>query len=101
MAAAAVMKPKAVDLHDDKMDVDIEDSEEDLYTKLKTLQRQLEFIEIQVRLADLSHGSWIYPVELCVHHRPCARVFSACQGSDSYDHHAGGVHQGGAEEPEA
>ena len=53
MAAAAVMKPKAVDLHDEKMDVDIEDGEEDLYTQLKTLQRQLEFIEIQVSTAEL------------------------------------------------
>jgi hypothetical protein len=52
MAAVAVMKPKAADLHDQKMEVDIEESEEDLYTKLKTLQRQLEFIEIQVCTGD-------------------------------------------------
>lgn len=53
MAAAAVLPAKA-----STMDVDAQHSSsttasaesEDLYTRLKTLQRQLEFLEIQVRV---------------------------------------------------
>ena len=50
MAAVEVLKPRpvAMDLYDGKMDIDKEPQEEDLYTNLKGLQRQLEFFEIQV-----------------------------------------------------
>lgn len=48
MASADVLAPKAVPAELTEMEVDaVEDAEEDLYTKLKTLQRQLEFLEIQ------------------------------------------------------
>ena len=54
--ATTVAKGQPVELtsHTPMMDVDMEAStqaaepEEDLYTRLKTLQRQLEFYEIQV-----------------------------------------------------
>lgn len=55
MAAAAVSKQSyALASTDTAMDVDApleqqQDDQEDLYTRLKTLQRQLEFFEIQVR----------------------------------------------------
>lgn len=55
MAAAAVSKQSyALASTDTAMDVDApleqqQDDQEDLYTLLKTLQRQLEFFEIQVR----------------------------------------------------
>jgi CheY-like chemotaxis protein len=54
MAAVAVLPAKVVEQQHDVavMDVDMHQtattSEEDLYTRLKTLQRQLEFLEIQV-----------------------------------------------------
>ena len=59
----AVEKPVAVDLKQkgkltaepmEDMDVDVagEDEGEDLYTRLKNLQRQLEFYEIQVRWSE-------------------------------------------------
>lgn len=41
---------------DMEMDTGADDGDEDLYTRLKTLQRQLEFYEIQVTVWD----------ELCV-----------------------------------
>jgi hypothetical protein len=57
MAAVVVLPPsgtKAAGAADEHMEVDTPSSaaaapEEDLYTRLKTLQRQLEFLEIQVR----------------------------------------------------
>lgn len=59
MAAAVVVLPPgkvgAADAVAEHMDLDAAASsntqggEEDLYTRLKTLQRQLEFLEIQVR----------------------------------------------------
>lgn len=65
MAAVAVLPPsgtKTAAGAEEQMDVDVQTStsaaaEEDLYTRLKTLQRQLEFLEIQVgsRLASRSH----------------------------------------------
>ena len=58
MAAVATAKPRHVGIPEDgeRMQVDtaapaIEGRpEEDLYTRLKTLQRQLEFLEIQVSI---------------------------------------------------
>ena len=54
--SAAVATVKASDVKPpedgDRMQLDtvvMEGTEEDLYTRLKTLQRQLEFLEIQVR----------------------------------------------------
>ena len=61
MAAAAVSKQShALASTDTAMDVDNpleqqQDDQEDLYTRLKTLQRQLEFFEIQVRCRSLAH----------------------------------------------
>ena len=53
--SAAVATAKATDVIpaevDEAMQVDVasgDDAGEDLYTRLKTLQRQLEFLEIQV-----------------------------------------------------
>jgi hypothetical protein len=62
MAAVAVLRPgsKAAAEAAQQMDVDASTSssaaggDEDLYTRLKTLQRQLEFLEIQVRCV----GGW-------------------------------------------
>ena len=62
MAAAAVSKQNfALASTDTAMDVDApleqqQDNQEDLYTRLKTLQRQLEFFEIQVRCR--SQAQW-------------------------------------------
>lgn len=36
----------------------IDSSQEDLYTKLKTLQRQLEFLDIQVLFSTMWAGIW-------------------------------------------
>ncbi len=59
MAAVAVLPPSGTKTvgAEEQMDVDVQTStsaaaEEDLYTRLKTLQRQLEFLELQV-------GSWL------------------------------------------
>lgn len=57
MAAVAVLPSKQIDT---AMEVDVPvttplAAEDDLYTRLKTLQRQLEFLEIQV--GD-HHLSW-------------------------------------------
>lgn len=57
---------------EEQMDVDVQAStpaaaEEDLYTRLKTLQRQLEFLEIQVgiMLAPLEVPAWSRPLQQC------------------------------------
>ena len=61
MAAAAVSKQShALASTETAMDVDApleqqQDNQEDLYTRLKTLQRQLEFFEIQVRWRSQAH----------------------------------------------
>jgi len=50
-AAVAVQKAQAVPTSEptsEPMEVAGEQQDEDLYTRLKTLQRQLEFLEIQV-----------------------------------------------------
>ena len=61
MAAAAVLPAAKVAA---SMDVDAQPSTsaetEDLYTRLKTLQRQLEFLEIQVRVM-LCHSGHAQP----------------------------------------
>lgn len=55
MATAKVEKPFAVGLSaglDEAMEIEVEatfEEDEDLYTNLKTLQRQLEFYDIQAR----------------------------------------------------
>lgn len=56
MATASVAKPSDSIAHTDVDDMMVDahpaeesSAEEDLYTQLKTLQRQLEFYEIQVR----------------------------------------------------
>ena len=50
--ADLLVKGKDKVLQDEPMDMDletgVEEEDEDLYTRLKTLQRQLEFYEIQV-----------------------------------------------------
>lgn len=64
MAAVAVLPPSGTKAAaaEEHMEVDAPSSvaaaaEEDLYTRLKTLQRQLEFLEIQVRGRHLAGGS--------------------------------------------
>lgn len=52
MAAVAVVAPTKAATNEDTADMQVDaaaavENEEDLYTKLKTLQRQLEFLEIQ------------------------------------------------------
>lgn len=48
------------------MEVEVPGEEDDdLYTRLKTLQRQLEFFEIQARLALSSQGCCASPPLLC------------------------------------
>jgi hypothetical protein len=95
MAAAAVLPAGKVL---STMDVDAQPStsaeQEDLYTRLKTLQRQLEFLEIQVRFLGDPWGREKHGM-------------GRMQGSSSsgyspiapFSLFAGGVHQGGAEEP--
>jgi hypothetical protein len=62
MAAVAVLPPSGTKTAtEEHMEVDVPQSaaaaaEEDLYTRLKTLQRQLEFLEIQVHVLGI-HGS--------------------------------------------
>lgn len=62
MAAVAVLPPSGTKtVTEEHMEVDAPHSaaaaaEEDLYTRLKTLQRQLEFLEIQVHALGI-HGS--------------------------------------------
>ena len=54
MAAVAVLPP--VKLPGESMQIDqasTTETDEDLYTRLKTLQRQLEFLDIQARRAWL------------------------------------------------
>ena len=62
MAAAAVDKRAAPNVHDQAEDMAVDaagpsteavDAGDDLYTRFKTLQRQLEFLEIQVRIQRL------------------------------------------------
>jgi hypothetical protein len=77
MATAKVEKPVPVDLpstSEGPVDMDVENSfeeDEDLYTKLKTLQRQLEFFDIQVAEVSTSHCSLFVilhsGVEVAVH----------------------------------
>lgn len=66
MAAAKVAQPVSMDVDtgDDSRDKQAvpdgerkigQDSDKDLYTRLKTLQRQLEFFEIQVTECTLLH----------------------------------------------
>ena len=65
MSAVAVQKAQAVLLtaQAEAMDTGSGSSEgqEDLYTKLKTLQRQLEFLEIQV--SDRSPFRGLHPAQ--------------------------------------
>lgn len=98
MAAAAVL-PAGKQLA--TMDVDTTPStlaeSEDLYTRLKTLQRQLEFLEIQVHnwgTAELQR------IRIRARRRSThsSRV-SAALLIAPVPLYAGGIHQGGAEEP--
>ncbi len=61
--ADLLVKGKDKVVVDEPMDVDfetgVEEEDDDLYTRLKTLQRQLEFYEIQVRTSSASmQGTW-------------------------------------------
>jgi hypothetical protein len=67
--SAAVATAKATDIKpaeaDEAMQVDstgIDSANEDLYTRLKTLQRQLEFLEIQV--SGISIGLQLLGVQI-------------------------------------
>jgi hypothetical protein len=85
MAAVAVLPPSGTKTAvgaEEQMDVDVQAStpaaaEEDLYTRLKTLQRQLEFLEIQVgiMLTPLEVGQQtLAAVSVCV---PCTGMTTA------------------------
>ena len=68
--ATKVERPKPVpDVKDSEpADMEVEvpgEEDDDLYTRLKTLQRQLEFFEIQARLALSSQGCCASPPLLC------------------------------------
>jgi hypothetical protein len=52
-SGGATVLPKAQISGDQVDKMDIEASSDDLYTRLKTLQRQLEFLEIQVSISHL------------------------------------------------
>ena len=61
--ADLLVKGKDKVVVDEPMDVDletgVEEEDDDLYTRLKTLQRQLEFYEIQVRTSSARmQGTW-------------------------------------------
>jgi hypothetical protein len=58
VSADLLSKGKAQVAIDEPMDMEleigVEEEEEDLYTRLKNLQRQLEFYEIQVATSEVS-----------------------------------------------
>jgi hypothetical protein len=56
-SGVAVLHPAAADMDVDAPVVDTS-GDEDLYSRYKALQRQLEFLEIQVRF-DRIHGSFL------------------------------------------
>ena len=63
VSADLLVKGKDKVVVDEPMDVDletgVEEEDDDLYTRLKTLQRQLEFYEIQVRTSSArTQGTW-------------------------------------------
>ncbi len=116
MAAAAVDKrpqhdvemssapepAEAMQLEDRPAD---EEADEDLYSRLKTLQRQYEFLDIQVSCRHCLEASDAYGLDpaqmLCARKKWTQRYYSAQQPTLSLSLTTGGVHQGGAEKPEA